>query len=740
MSDTTECSCHDHCSCNDKGHDHNKKLKPQDDGDCCCCCGGHVDTSRIPEKGLTDKQKKDLVKIAVSLLILVLTKLLEPHFQGFWQNTCGMSDTSGAMASYFTNIALYGANYIYIGRKVLSKAFRNICIGKVFDENFLMVVATLGAIFMGLLGDGEFTEAVAVMIFYQLGEWFEDYAVGRSRKNITDLMDIRPDYANIEVRGELQRVDPESLQIGAEIIVQPGEKIPIDGIVLEGTSALDTSALTGESVPKNAKVGDAVVSGCICESGVLKVKTTKHFNESTVSKILALVENASERKSESEAFITRFAKYYTPIVCFAALALAILPPVVFMCSNQPANWMEWIYRALIFLVISCPCALVISIPLSFFAGIGCASKNGVLVKGSNYLEALSNIDTLMFDKTGTLTQGVFKVSDINVTDEELLQETNPHSPNTTKGIRDQGLGISEKQKVDSAYNPPLALDENQATLLLFAAYCESSSSHPIAKSIVSAYGAEIDRSLISEATETSANGVSCKVFGHKVSVGKLEFVCATKVSLCEPSKAVGSTVYVSIDGELAGAITVSDLLKNTSAEAIAALKCLGISKTVMLTGDNENVAASIAKDLKIDEVHAGLLPEDKVREVEKVQEALTQEKRAVGFVGDGINDAPVLMRADVGIAMGAMGSDAAIEAADVVLMDDNPLSIAKSIKISRKAMIIVKENIVFALTIKAACLILGAIGLANMYLAIFADVGVMVLAVLNAMRALKIRA
>ena len=740
MSDTTECSCHDHCSCNDKGHDHNKNLKPQDDGDCCCCCGGHVDTSKIPEKGLTDKQKKDLVKIAVSLLILVLTKLLEPHFQGFWQNTFGMSDTSGAMASYFTNIALYGANYIYIGRKVLSKAFRNICIGKVFDENFLMVVATLGAIFMGLLGDGEFTEAVAVMIFYQLGEWFEDYAVGRSRKNITDLMDIRPDYASIEVRGELQRVDPESLQIGAEIIVQPGEKIPIDGIVLEGTSALDTSALTGESVPKNAKVGDAVVSGCICESGVLKVKTTKHFNESTVSKILALVENASERKSESEAFITRFAKDYTPIVCFAALALAIIPPIVLLCSNQPANWMEWIYRALIFLVISCPCALVISIPLSFFAGIGCAGKNGVLVKGSNYLEALSKIDTLMFDKTGTLTQGVFKVSDINVTDEELLQETNPHSPNTTKGIRDQGLGISEKQKVDSAYNAPLALDENQATLLLFAAYCESSSSHPIAKSIVSAYGAEIDRSLISEATETSANGVSCKVFGHKVSVGKLEFVCATKVSICEPPTAAGSTVYVSIDGELAGAITVSDLLKSTSAEAIAALKCLGISKTVMLTGDNENVAASIAKDLKIDEVHAGLLPEDKVREVEKVQEALTQEKRAVGFVGDGINDAPVLMRADVGIAMGAMGSDAAIEAADVVLMDDNPLSIAKSIKISRKAMIIVKENIVFALTIKAACLILGAIGLANMYLAIFADVGVMVLAVLNAMRALKIRA
>ena len=745
MSDTKECHCHDsNCTC----HEHDKNLIPnpyslipengtkgesdcchksahKDDCDeecCCCCCGGHVDTSKVPEKGLTDEQKKGLLKIGVALLVLLITKILEPHMLGFWQNMAAMDLQTASVAAYITNVILYGANYIYIGRKVLKKAFKNICKGEVFDENFLMVVATLGAIFMGLMGDGEFTEAVAVMIFYQLGEWFEGYAVGRSRKNITDLMDIRPDYANIEVRGKLKQVDPETLQVGAVIVVQPGEKIPIDGVVLEGTSALDTSALTGESVPRTAKVGDEVVSGCICSSGVLKIKTTKHFSESTVSKILTLVENASERKSQSEAFITRFAKYYTPIVCFAALALAIIPPIVLMFTGQAADWMTWVYRALIFLVISCPCALVISIPLSFFAGIGCASKNGILVKGSNYLEALSNLDTLMFDKTGTLTQGVFRVTDINVESRDLLQITNPYS------------------LIPNPYNAHLSLDERQSKLLTLAAYCESSSSHPIAKSIVAAYGEEIDRAEISEQEEASANGVSCKVFGHKVSVGKLAFVCATEVSVSEPPQGGGSTVYVSVDGELAGSITVSDIVKDTSAAAISALKAEGVQKTVMLTGDNETAAEFMAAKIGIDEVHANLLPEDKVAEVERVQAELENDKRIVGFVGDGINDAPVLMRADVGIAMGAMGSDAAIEAADVVLMDDNPLSIAKAVNISRKAMRIVRENIVFALGIKAACLILGAVGLANMYLAIFADVGVMVIAVLNAMRALRIRA
>ena len=756
MSDTKECHCHDdkstcqehehdHCTCDEHRDKHDKKLIPnpsslipksesKEEGDCChksvheddcdddcCCCGGHVDTSKVPEKGLTVEQRKGLIKIGAALVFLLLTKLLEPHFQVFLESVVGLPTVMAAMAAYVTNIVFYGANYMYIGRKVLKKAFRNICKGEVFDENFLMVVATLGAIFMGLMGDGEFTEAVAVMIFYQLGEWFEDYAVGRSRKNIADLMDIRPDYANIEVRGKLKRVDPETLQVGAVIVVQPGEKIPIDGVVLEGASALDTSALTGESVPRTAKEGDEVVSGCICSSGVLKIKTTKHFSESTVSKILTLVENASERKSQSEAFITRFAKYYTPIVCFAALALAIIPPIAIMCVGQEADWMDWVYRALIFLVISCPCALVISIPLSFFAGIGCASKNGVLVKGSNYLEALSKIDTLMFDKTGTLTQGVFQVTAIAVEDKKLLEETNPLS------------------LVPNPSNAHLSLDENQSILLTFAAYCESASSHPIAKSIVAACGDEIDRDEITDQTESSANGVSCKVFGHKVSVGKLAFVCETEGHASEPPKQGGSTVYVSVDEKLAGSITVSDVVKDTSAEAISALKAVGVKKTVMLTGDNEASAEFMAAMIGVDEVHANLLPEDKVHEVEKVQEKLKDQKKVVGFVGDGINDAPVLMRADVGIAMGAMGSDAAIEAADVVLMDDNPLSIAKSVGISRKAMRIVRENIVFALGIKSVCLILGAVGLANMYLAIFADVGVMVIAVLNAMRALRIR-
>ena len=700
-----ECDCgcghehhHDGCGCGCCDDD-------DDEDGCCCCCGGHVDVSKVPEKGLTDKQKKKLATVLIALAALLIVKLAEP-----------LIATLPGSASYFTNVILYGIIYLFVGHKVLRRAAKNIAKGKVFDENFLMVVATLGAIFMGLLGDGEFTEAAAVMIFYQLGEWFEDYAVGRSRKNITDLMDIRPDYANVEIDGKLEQVDPASLPVGSIFVVQPGEKIPLDGVVVEGKSSLDTSALTGESVPRNAGVGDDVISGCICSSGVLKIKSTKIFAESTVSKILKLVENASDRKSHSEAFITRFAKYYTPIVCYAALALAILPPLFLTFAGQGADWLDWIYRALTFLIISCPCALVISVPLSFFAGIGCASKNGVLVKGSNYLEALSSIETVVFDKTGTLTQGVFKVVDVDLANVEILES------------------IDVEETLSEGHD----FDDAQRKVLVLAAYAESASSHPIAKSIVASVKEELDRNKLANVLEVSAQGVSAEVSGHSVKVGKFSFV--SEDGTAASASKHGTIVHVSVDGHLVGTISIADVVKETSAQAISEIKAEGVAKTVMLTGDNEDAAKFVADQIGIDEVHANLLPENKVERVEQIKNSIENEKRYVAFVGDGINDAPVLMRADVGIAMGAMGSDAAIEAADVVLMDDNPLSIAKSVKISRKSMRIVRENIVFSLTVKALCLILGAIGLATMYLAIFADVGVMIIAVLNAMRCLRIKA
>lgn len=731
------CSCggekhehnQDHCECGCEEHKHEHHHDSCgcgccdddccDDDECCCCCCGNstFDVSKVPEKGLTEKQKKKLTKVIVAFIALVIIKLLEPIIPSFWANVVGLNEEAAATASYFTNIFLYGADYIYIGNKVLKSAFRNILKGRVFDENFLMVVATLGAVFMGIMGDGEFTEAVAVMVFFQLGAWFEDYAIGRSRKNITDLMDIRPDYANVEKSGQLEKVDPASLEIGSIIIVQPGEKIPLDGIVVEGSSSIDTSALTGESVPRTANVGDEVISGCICSSGVLKIKTTKHFSESTVSKILKLVETSSERKSHSEAFISRFAKVYTPAVCIAALCLALIPPIVITAVGESANWLDWVYRALTFLVISCPCALVISIPLSFFAGIGCAGKNGVLVKGSNYLEALSKLDTVVFDKTGTLTQGVFKFVDVTIADDKALE----------------GIKINEK------LSPQLEFDEEQRKLLVLAAYAESASSHPIAKSIVATLSSPLDRSRLENQSETSAQGVQADVLKHTVKVGKPGFTNANAEAV-ETASTQGSTVYVSVDDTFVGTITIADVVKETSARAISELKREGVRKTVMLTGDNQGAAEFVASQIGIDEVHASLLPENKVEEVERIQETKSDAKSNIAFVGDGINDAPVLMRADVGIAMGAMGSDAAIEAADVVLMDDNPLSISKAVIISRKAMRIVRENIVFALGIKAACLILGAVGIATMYLAIFADVGVMVLAVLNAMRALRIKA
>lgn len=703
-----ECQCHDeHCHC----HDHDD----DDEDGCCCCCGGHVDTSKVPEKGLTEKQKKDLIKIAIALVALIIIKLLENVIPTFYSSVFGLDAAGAASASYWTNLILYGIDYLYIGHKVLLKAWKNIKRGQIFDENFLMCVATLGAVFLGIVSNGEFTEAVAVMIFYSLGEWFEGYAVGRSRKNITDLMDIRPDYANVERDGELVQVDPNTLEIGSIIVVQPGEKIPLDGVVVEGESSLDTSALTGESVPRMAKPGEEVISGCICSTGVLKIKTTKRFSESTVSKILELVENASDRKSRSEAFITRFAKYYTPCVCIAALCLAVLPNIIIPLAGGTTEWFDWVYRALTFLVISCPCALVISIPLSFFAGIGCASKNGVLVKGSNYLEALSKLDTVVFDKTGTLTQGVFKVVEVD------LASTFESHPEQSEGSI-EGSELDEKK------------------LLYFAAHAESASSHPIAKSIVTAFGEKVTRESIKDLKEISAQGVEAKVDGHDVKVGKPGFV-AEGIDTSRYAETAGSNVYVSIDGKYAGAIVISDVVKETSAQALKDLKAEGIRKTVMLTGDNENTAKIVAGQLGLDEVHANLLPENKVEQVEKMRDELGSEdgKRLVGFVGDGINDAPVLMRADVGVAMGAMGSDAAIEAADVVLMDDNPLSIAKALRVAKKAMRIVRENIVFALGVKGICLILGALGIANMYLAIFADVGVMIIAVLNAMRALRIK-
>ena len=594
-------------------------------------------------------------------------------------------------------LGLYLIPYLIIGYDILLKALKGIRNRQVFDENFLMAVATAGAIAIALYEqNGDYTEAIAVMLFYQVGELFQSYAVGKSRRNISELMDIRPDYANVECDGKLEKIDPDEVEIGTVIVVQPGEKVPIDGIIVEGTTTLNTSALTGESLPRDASAGDEIISGCINMTGVLKVRTTKEFGESTVSKILDLVENASSRKSRSEEFISKFARIYTPAVCYAALALAFLPPLVRMAGmGLPADWDTWIYRALTFLVISCPCALVISIPLSFFAGIGGASNAGVLVKGSNYLEALSQTRIVVFDKTGTLTQGVFQVNGVhhNEIEEEKLIE--------------------------------------------YAALAESASSHPISKSIQKAYGKEIDRSRVTDIREISGNGVTAKVDGHEVAAGNDKLMEHLGVSYIN-CRSVGTIIHIAIDGTYAGHILISDVLKPHSKEAVRELKAAGVDRTVMLTGDINKVADQVAGELGIDEVYSELLPVDKVEKVEELI-AGKSEKEKLAFVGDGINDAPVLGRADIGIAMGAMGSDAAIEAADVVLMDDDPIKISKAIKISRKCLGIVYQNIVFAIGVKLICLALGALGIANMWLAIFADVGVMILAVLNAIRALFVK-
>ncbi|QDW74697.1 cadmium-translocating P-type ATPase [Lachnospiraceae bacterium KGMB03038] len=594
-------------------------------------------------------------------------------------------------------LGLYLIPYLIIGYDILLKALKGIRNRQVFDENFLMAVATAGAIAIALYEqNGDYTEAIAVMLFYQVGELFQSYAVGKSRRNISELMDIRPDYANVECDGKLEKIDPDEVEIGTVIVVQPGEKVPIDGIIVEGTTTLNTSALTGESLPRDASAGDEIISGCINMTGVLKVRTTKEFGESTVSKILDLVENASSRKSRSEEFISKFARIYTPAVCYAALALAFLPPLVRMAGmGLPADWDTWIYRALTFLVISCPCALVISIPLSFFAGIGGASNAGVLVKGSNYLETLSQTRIVVFDKTGTLTQGVFQVNGVhhNEIEEEKLIE--------------------------------------------YAALAESASSHPISKSIQKAYGKEIDRSRVTDIREISGNGVTAKVDGHEVAAGNDKLMEHLGVSYIN-CRSVGTIIHIAIDGTYAGHILISDVLKPHSKEAVRELKAAGVDRTVMLTGDINKVADQVAGELGIDEVYSELLPVDKVEKVEELI-AGKSEKEKLAFVGDGINDAPVLGRADIGIAMGAMGSDAAIEAADVVLMDDDPIKISKAIKISRKCLGIVYQNIVFAIGVKLICLALGALGIANMWLAIFADVGVMILAVLNAIRALFVK-
>ena len=626
---------------------------------------------------MTKKQKKMLIRIIIAAVLLIALNFIP---------------VKGIL-----RMILFLIPYLVIGYDILKKAGKGILNRQVFDENFLMAVATIGAIAIAIYDrSGNFNEAVAVMLFYQIGELFQSYAVGKSRRNISELMDIRPDYANIEQDGKLERVDPDEVEIGTVIVVQPGEKVPIDGIVIEGTSTLNTSALTGESLPRETKVGDEIISGCINMTGVLKIRTIKEFGESTVSKILELVENSTSRKSRSEDFISKFAKYYTPAVCYGALALAILPPLVRMLAMGAApQWDMWIYRALTFLVISCPCALVISIPLSFFAGIGGASHEGVLVKGSNYLEAMSQTKYVVFDKTGTLTKGVFEVNGVH------------HSE-------------MEEEK-----------------LLEYAALGESASSHPISRSIQRAYGKEIDRTRVSEIEEISGNGVTAKVDGKLVAAGNDKLMKRLGITPIACHSA-GTIIHIAIDGKYMGHILISDVEKPTSKEAIRALKSAGIEKTVMLTGDAKRVADQVAEKLGLDEVYSELLPSDKVAQVERLL-AEKPEKAKLAFVGDGINDAPVLGRADIGIAMGAMGSDAAIEAADVVLMDDDPLKIVKAIKISKKCIRIVYQNIIFALTIKAICLILGAIGIANMWVAIFADVGVMVIAVLNAIRALYVK-
>ena len=600
-------------------------------------------------------------------------------------------------AEGWVRFGLYLVPYLVIGYDILLKAARGIARRQVFDECFLMAVATVGAIALALYeGSGDYTEAVAVMLFYQIGEWFQSYAVGKSRRSISQLMDIRPDYANVEREGRLEQVDPDEVEVGTVIVVQPGEKVPIDGVVTDGTSTLNTAALTGESLPRDVKAGDEIISGCINLTGVLKVQTTRPFGESTVSRILDLVENASSRKSRSEDFISKFARVYTPAVCLAALALAFLPPLVRALGlGLPADWDTWIYRALTFLVISCPCALVISIPLSFFAGIGGASRSGVLVKGSNYLETLSQTRIVVFDKTGTLTQGVFEVSGIHHTELE------------------------------------------KARLVEYAALAESASSHPISKSLQRAYGREPDRSRVRDIQEISGNGVTAVVDGHAVAAGNDKLMDRLGIPFI-PCHSVGTIIHMAIDGRYAGHIVISDVVKPHSGAAVQALKAAGVRRTIMLTGDAGKVADQVAAELGLDEVYSELLPADKVEKVEALLRA-KPERDKLAFMGDGINDAPVLRRADIGIAMGAMGSDAAIEAADVVLMDDDPLKIAKAIRISRKCLGIVYENIVFAIGVKLICLALGALGLANMWLAIFADVGVMILAVLNAIRALFVK-
>ena len=619
---------------------------------------------------MNKKQKKMLIRIIIAAVLIVVFSLLP--------------------AEGYLRFVLFMIPYLVIGYDILKKAFKGILNKQVFDENFLMAVATVGAI---LLGD--YSEGVAVMLFYQIGELFQSYAVGKSRRNISELMDIRPDYANIEKDGTLEQVDPDEVEIGTIIVVQPGEKVPIDGVIIEGISTLNTSALTGESLPRDAKAGDEVISGCINMTGLLKIRTTKEFGESTVSKILELVENSSSRKSKSENFISKFAKYYTPAVCYGALALAFIPPIVLLIMGKPAMWGDWIYRALTILVISCPCALVISIPLSFFAGIGGASNQGILVKGSNYLETLAQTKYVVFDKTGTMTQGVFEVS-----------------------------GIHHNEMPDEK-------------LLEYAALAECSSSHPISKSLQKAYGKPIDRNRVTDIEEISGNGVIAKVDGISVAAGNTKLMNRLGIAY-QDCHHVGTVVHMAIDGKYAGHILISDIIKPHAKEAIAELKKAGISKTVMLTGDSKRVADQVAEELGIQEVYSELLPADKVS---RVEELLNQksEKDKLAFVGDGINDAPVLSRADIGIAMGALGSDAAIEAADIVLMDDDPLKISKAIKIARKCIRIVYENIYFAIGIKVLCLILGALGIANMWMAIFADVGVMIIAVLNAIRTLFVK-
>lgn len=625
---------------------------------------------------MNKKQKKMLTRIIIASVMVILLNIVP--VRGLLQ------------------LLLYLAAYLVIGYDILRKAGKGIVNRRVFDENFLMAIATVGAFVLAIYsGSGDYNEAIAVMLFYQVGELFQSYAVGKSRKNISALMDIRPDYANVERDGKLEQVDPDEVMVDSVIIVQPGEKVPIDGIVLEGASSLNTSALTGESLPRDVKSGDEIISGCINMTGVLKIRTTREFGESTVSKILELVENSSSRKSKSENFISKFARVYTPAVCYGALALAVIPPLVQMLFlGGPAQWSDWIYRALTFLVISCPCALVISIPLSFFAGIGGASKEGVLIKGSNYMETLSQADCVVFDKTGTLTQGVFEVSGIHhnkLEDEKLLE---------------------------------------------YAALAECASSHPISKSIQRAYGKEIDRNRVTDVSEVSGHGIIAKVDGNEVAAGNGKLMDQLGIAYKDCHK-VGTIIHMAINGEYAGHIVISDVIKPHAKEALAELKKAGVKKTVMLTGDAKRVAEEVAGSLGIDEVYSELLPGDKVTKTEELL-AAKSGKEKLAFVGDGINDAPVLTRADIGIAMGAMGSDAAIEAADVVLMDDDPMKIAKAIKISRKCLGIVYQNIIFALVIKFGCLGLGAIGIANMWFAIFADVGVMVIAVLNAIRALRV--